>query len=246
MPHYLDITLTDPQIKRLNELPSESWFSAVRFANASSPQHPNPSLEANHTLKMELLAQWIREHVEGKRVLDLFCANGTFSAEAAMNGASEIVGVDFSPERVECARFIGEVVAEQTGCKMMFQTGDVYELDRLFSEPFDVVMCFGGLYHIADPPYVLTKIRELVTETMIVQTSSILPGEGNRAKFIVRQDKTTDGMTSIRGGSGVWLVTASCFENMLTHGGFRVIESKRPQPEDRERFPWYAALTQPI
>jgi tRNA/tmRNA/rRNA uracil-C5-methylase (TrmA/RlmC/RlmD family) len=63
-------------------------------------------LEANNEMKRRLVSPWIRSQVKGKRVLDLFCANGAFSVEAALAGAREVVGVDFSPERVDCARFL--------------------------------------------------------------------------------------------------------------------------------------------
>ena len=224
----------------------EAWFTAVDFENTSSPRHPNPNFEANNEMKRELVVLWIRQHVPGKRVLDLFCANGTFSMEAALAGASEVVGMDFSPERVECARFLADTLADKVDCSFDFLSGDVYELPTLISEPFDVVMCFGGLYHIADPPFVLTKIRELTIEKMMLQTLSIIPGDGNRAKFVIRGDRTGSGMSSIQGGNGVWRMTVPCLENIIVHGGFSVLESKRPEPEQQKRFPWYAALTEPF
>lgn len=57
--------------------------------------------------------------------------------------------------------------------------GDVYGLSGLLSEPFDVAMALGGLYHVADPPYVLTQIGELTKERLIVQTANVLPRSGN-------------------------------------------------------------------
>ena len=98
----------------MSRLPAESWFTSVDFKNASSPRHPSSKkLEANNEMKRGLVSSWIRSQVKGERVLDLFCANGAFSVEAAIAGAREVVGVDFSQERVDCARFSGRYAGGQ-------------------------------------------------------------------------------------------------------------------------------------
>jgi hypothetical protein len=57
--------------------------------------------------------------------------------------------------------------------------------------PFDVVLCLGGLYHIADPAFVLRQIGGLSRERLILQSDQVLSLPGNWAKFRVwRQDKS--------------------------------------------------------
>jgi 16S rRNA G966 N2-methylase RsmD len=109
MPYYLDIELTEGQKAELARIPAGAWFTSVDFKNARSPRHPTSERqrEARHEMKRQLMLPWIRSQVEGKRVLDLFCANGVFSVEAALAGAREMVGIDFSPDRAACARFFG-------------------------------------------------------------------------------------------------------------------------------------------
>jgi 2-polyprenyl-3-methyl-5-hydroxy-6-metoxy-1,4-benzoquinol methylase len=248
LPYRLDIELTEGQKTQMARIPAEAWFTAVDFNNATSPRHPasEGQLEANNEMKRRLVLPWIKKRVEGKRVLDLFCANGVFSVEAALAGAREVVGIDFSPDRVACARFLAGTLEARVTCSFDFMTGDAYDLPNLVSEPFDVVLALGGLYHIPDPPYVLTKIRQLTKEGLIVQTSSILPRSGNWAKFVVRRDRSGEGLTSIRGGRGAWRFTVECFESILLHAGFRVLEKRRPPATERKRFPWYCALTEPF
>jgi tRNA (mo5U34)-methyltransferase len=251
----LDFDLTKEQQEQMARIPRESWFTQVKFSNALSPRHPEAdALDLNHELKRELMLPWIKANVKGKKVLDLFCANGAFSFEAALAGAREVVGMEYSPERVQCAQFISSVLSSSVPngkgpnskiAAPTFVTGDVYDLKQLFKEPFDVVMCLGGLYHIPDPPYVLTLIRALTRERLIVQTSSILQKSGNWAQFVVRKDLTSRGLTSVVGGRGAWFLTATCFENMLRHAGFTVRESKRPPYLKRRRFPWYCAVADP-
>lgn len=180
-------------------------------------------------MKRELVSPWIRNQVKGERVLDLFCANGAFSVEAAIACAREVVGVDFSQERVDCAHFLASTLEDKVDFTFHFMTGDVYELDTLFSEPFDVVIALGGNYHVADPPYVLTKIGELTRERLIMQTSNVLFRVGNWAKYIIREDRTAEGLTSIRGGRGVWRFTVDCLRAMLTHAGFEKLDERRPK-----------------
>jgi tRNA/tmRNA/rRNA uracil-C5-methylase (TrmA/RlmC/RlmD family) len=107
MSYQLDVELTAEQKAYMSRFSAETWFTSVDFKNASSPRHPSSKkLEANNEMKRGLVYSWIRSQVKGKRVLDLFCANGAFSVEAALAGAREVVGVDFRQERVDCARFL--------------------------------------------------------------------------------------------------------------------------------------------
>ena len=243
----LDFDLTSAEREVVLAIPPTAWFTHVKFRNAASPLHPQAmALDQNHEMKRSLLLPWIKAHVKGKRVLDLFCANGAFSFEAAMAGAKEVLGVEFSEERVACAQALADIVREKTEwCVPKFSVGSVYELGRMFTEPFDVVMCLGGLYHIPDPPYVLDQIRALTGELLIVQTSSILSGRGSWGEFRLRQDETGKGMTSVIGGRGAWHLTVECFENMLRHAGFTIMRSCRPPVLKRRRFPLYCALAQP-
>ena len=238
---------TEEQAK-MQAIKPEAWFTQVSFRNAISPRHPEAGdLDANHNLKTKMILPWLQSQVRDKRVLDLFCANGAFSFEAALAGAREVIGLEFSEERADCARFISSALAGKAACAVpRFVSGDVYELNRSFSEPFDVVLCLGGLYHIPDPPYVLTQIRSLTAGALIVQTSSVLPGRQNNAKFVVRKDLRHRGLTSVVGGRGAWHYTASCFENILQHAGFKVLASSRPPLLSRKRFPWYCALAEPV
>jgi tRNA (mo5U34)-methyltransferase len=243
-----DFDLSEQEQQQMHAINPEAWFTQVAFRNANSPRHPAASyLDANHDLKRQMMSPWIKSKVKGKRVLDLFCANGAFSFEAALAGAREVVGLEFSEDRAQCARFVAGTLAGRVSCAVpKFLTGDVYELRRIFDEPFDVTICLGGLYHIADPPFVLSQIRALTTEALVVQTSNILRGRANRAEFVVRNDMTNRGLTSIVGGKGVWHLSASCFENILRHAGFKILDSARPPLLMRRRFPWYCALAEPV
>lgn len=240
----LNIKLTEEQKAAMAAIPATSWFTQFRYENAESPRQPVQRLDENNDYKQELVADWIERTVKGKRVLDLFSANGGFSIMAAQAGATEVVGVEFADDRVACAIFVASTIKAKG--KLEFRHGNVYKLREYFPEPFDVVLCLGGLYHIADPPYVLREIRALTAEWLILQTSNVWPVPGNWAKFRVRQARAQHGLTSIRGGDGTWHYTVGCLRQMLLHGHFRIVAEKRPPLAKQRRYPWYLALCEPI
>jgi SAM-dependent methyltransferase len=241
----LDIDLTDEQKTAMAAFPGTSWFTSVSYRNAKSPTHPDRALAENNAMKQSMVNDWVTAAVRGKRVLDLFSANGAFAIVAALAGAKEVVGVEFAEDRIKCAQFIAGTV--RTDCRIEFKHGDVYKLPEYFPEPFDVTLCLGGLYHIADPAHVLRQIRAVTKEHLIVQTSQVLNNRGNWAQFKVRrQDRTSQGMTSIRGGYGTWYCTPECLRELLLHGGFNVLEERQPPRAKRRRFPWYLARCETI
>ena len=238
----IPIDLTENEMAAMAAIPSTSWFTQFIFQNTRSPNHPNQSLATNNETKLAMVNDWITKYVKGKRVLDLFSANGGFSFVAALAGAKEVVGVEYSQERIECADFVASTIRARSNMRVEFRQGDVYDIANMFNEPFDVVLCFGGLYHIADPASVLRQIGSLTKERLFLQTSQVLPIPGNWARFIVRrQDLAAAGMTSIRGGYGTWHCSPACLRELLLHGGFRVIEERQPPLLKRRRFPWYLA-----
>lgn len=79
----------------------------------------------------------------GKKVLDLFCYNGSWSLAAAAGGALETVGVDASAEAVAQARENASL--NNVGDRCSFVTENVFEyLKKLRPGRFDVI--------ILDPP----------------------------------------------------------------------------------------------
>lgn len=244
----LDIELTSSQKEAMAAIPDTAWFTQVIYRNAESPLHPDcfgVHLAEKNVAKQALVNDWIARSVKGKRVLDLFSANGAFSAIAAMAGAREVVGVEFSQERIRCAEFVASTL--RTDCSISFRKGDVYKIAEYYKEPFDVILCLGGLYHVADPALLLREMGGLTRECLILQTDHVLPYRGNRAKFVVRRKNWTgQGMTSIRSGYGTWHYSRKCLHELLLHGGFRVLEERQPRGWGRRRLPWYAARCEPL
>ncbi|SJZ97920.1 23S rRNA (cytosine1962-C5)-methyltransferase [Lysobacter spongiicola DSM 21749] len=83
--------------------------------------------------------QWLSQHVEGRRVLDLCCNTGGFAVYAAVRGASEVVGVDIDAEVIEIAK--GN--AKLNGVRPRFVQADIFPWLRdqgNAGEQYDVVI----------------------------------------------------------------------------------------------------------
>ena len=242
----LDVVLPPSHVEALRSTDPAWWFTRFEFANAASPQHPHAArLDLANGWKREMVLPWLERLAPHARVLDVFCANGAFSFEAARLGAREVVGIDYDPPRIECARFIESLVGGSLPVSPSFLEGDAYELPRLVQPPFDVTMALGGLYHVADPVLVLDNLRQVTRPGghLLIQTSRIIRLPGSWAKFITTRrvaDRTADR------GAGVWKLSVKALETMIGFAGFGRVQVL-PVPRRRgKRAPWYGAVWEAI
>jgi tRNA (mo5U34)-methyltransferase len=114
----------------------------------------------------------------GKRVLDVGAWDGYWSFEAAKRGASEVWAIDDFSDT--CG---GDTNADRSKA---WQTFDIcnralgfknvrrFEFSVYDIEPdwhFDVVFCFGVLYHLKHPLLALEKLREVCTGEIYIETA---------------------------------------------------------------------------
>lgn len=124
----------------------------------------------------------------GKRVLDLGCNAGFWSLNAAEAGASFVLGVDGRQMHVDQANFVFEVKGIDRS-RYEFALGNIYEFDFKKYAPFDIVFCFGLMYHISKPMSLIELISEVNSDILIIDTGIIrLPGSFLR----YRKESTED------------------------------------------------------
>ena len=131
------------------------------------PKHHEPGLltdDPDRPLQrfrhfMPWLLQACGGSLGGKRVLDIACASGWFSIQAALMGA-RVVGFDARPEQVEQARLIARAAGLDD---VEFRALDFWEMapERL-GGPFDAVLCLGILYHLPKPVVALERVKAMV------------------------------------------------------------------------------------
>lgn len=111
----------------------------------------------------------IPEDLTGKRVLDVGAWDGYWSVEAMKRGASEVLAIDdFSdflgqPESVQRRAWdTFDLVREAWGfdpLHMRREEMSVYSLTPEVVGEFDVIFCFGVLYHLRHPLLALDVLR---------------------------------------------------------------------------------------
>ena len=95
-----------------------------------------------------------REHVAGKRVLDLACGTGYGSAILA-GAAAEVIGVDISAEAIAAAR------SRHAGGNLAFRIADCFDLP-FEAGRFDVVVANEMIEHVADHHGLLQQAKRVL------------------------------------------------------------------------------------
>ncbi|WP_435008487.1 class I SAM-dependent methyltransferase [Tundrisphaera lichenicola] len=116
--------------------------------------------------------RFAKDHVVGKRVLDIACGEGYGAAGLAMAGASSVVGVDLSPEACEHARAKYGLDA---------RVGNAQAIP-LPDRSVDLVVSFETIEHVENPDQFLRECaRVLVPEGVLILSTPNRPvysGEG--------------------------------------------------------------------
>jgi 2-polyprenyl-3-methyl-5-hydroxy-6-metoxy-1,4-benzoquinol methylase len=115
--------------------------------------------------------------LQGKRVLDVACNCGGFAVEAIKAGAEYALGVDIVDRYLDQANFIRDALGYEN---LEFRNVDVYDLSAETVGTFDVVLCFGILYHLEDPIRGMKAMSNLATHSMLVDTNMMRPKYVNR------------------------------------------------------------------
>lgn len=101
---------------------------------------------------------------EGIRIVDLGCCEGGYSIELAKLGY-DVTGIDIRRRNLKHAEGLKRVFKLRN---VHFQMADVNDFAE-FGE-FDVVLCWGILYHLEDPARLLEKIGENCKKLLLLDT----------------------------------------------------------------------------
>jgi tRNA (mo5U34)-methyltransferase len=141
-----------------------TWFHNLRLGDVqTAPEHPLGDFPTNFWRHFESV---VPTDLRGLSVLDIGCNAGFYSFEMKRRGAARVLGVDHDPEYLAQAAF----AREQLGLDVEFRRLEVYDLDELAPEQFDVVIFMGVLYHLRHPLYGLQKVAERVRGRLLFQT----------------------------------------------------------------------------
>jgi len=97
----------------------------------------------------------LKGRVEGRKVLDLFCYSGSWSVHAGRFGATEVTGIDISPDAIELAQ--ENASANYLDHLCQFEQADVFDLLRNLQKR---KQRFGTV--VLDPPAFVKSKKKLV------------------------------------------------------------------------------------
>lgn len=113
-----------------------------------------------------------REHIAGRRVLDIASHDGRWTFAALDAGARHVTGIEPRGELIDNARatFDAYGVAPE---RYAFLRGDVF--DTLSGLAFDTVLCLGFYYHTARHVELMNLIERTGARFVVIDTE-IVPG----------------------------------------------------------------------
>ena len=106
------------------------------------------------------------EDLSGKRVLDIGCYEGFFTFECERRGA-EVVAIDVLPLGPQSGFSLAHKLL---GSKATFYQTSIYDLTPERFGTFDLVLCFGVLYHLRHPLLGLERAHAVCRDRFILET----------------------------------------------------------------------------
>lgn len=212
---------------------------------------------------------YIARHARGRSFFDvggIWGINGAHSFSAEEAGAARVVLLDLGRTK----EFDEE--RERRGSRVEFVAGDATSLEGLSRVgTFDVVWCFGVLYHVPDPFGLIRSLRNVCHRTLLLETLTIpeVPGLPQAAMYFPTMpewmrstwDTRRSGSAAVQHGvtsayrpdlgyaNNFWGLSPSAVAALLRTSGFRV-EDVAPSPHGVLRHvftcraePWQDAFT---
>ena len=103
----------------------------------------------------------------GKRILDLGCLEGGYTAAFAQMGAKEAVGVEVRTLNIKRCMLVKQQLELNN---VQFQQEDVRNVNIGSSGQFEIVFAAGILYHLDDPYSFLKNISEMTIDFALIDT----------------------------------------------------------------------------
>lgn len=102
--------------------------------------------------------------LENKTVIDIGCGPGYYALSFASNGASKVLGIDFSQNMIDLAT--KKAAEANVDHKCSFIVDDFSR--REFDESFDYAVLMGIMDYIEEPSPFLEKVFSITTEKVVI------------------------------------------------------------------------------
>lgn len=138
----------------------------------SSGSYAYTTERLSSTLANQRISRALKElySLQGKRILDMGCGDGTYTLELARANAADVLGMDPAEGAVKTARR----KAEEAGvANVRFMSGNLYDID--IQERFDCTVLRGVLHHLPDAGLAIRKLAPLSDHMLIVEANGTNP-----------------------------------------------------------------------
>lgn len=105
----------------------------------------------------------------GKRIIDIGCGDGAYTAEMKMLKPLEVLGIDAAETAVERAR---QRLADDS--RFRFETRSVYDLSLYYGQ-FDIAVVRGTLHHLREPASAVFEIVKTASTLIVAEPNGFNP-----------------------------------------------------------------------
>jgi SAM-dependent methyltransferase len=151
--------------------------------------------------------------------IDVACGTGYFSNVLCEVGF-DVLGVDVRATNVAQAR--------SRFPSLKFAIADAEELQLMRQGTFDLVLCFGLLYHLENPFRVIRNLRSLADKILVVE-SMCAPGDDPSMQLLDESDAADQGLNYV-----AFYPTESCIVKMLFRAEFPFVYGITIPPDHRD------------
>ena len=203
------------------------WYHDFDSLGIRVPQRPG-IYRVNQLCKQPVILGYLQTALAKSRrsfqdrpsLLELFCADGFYSAHARRMGAGKVTGIDLDAAAIAQAN---AMFATLFGDSQNFLVQDIFQFTS--KPPVDVLLNCGGLYHLTDPRRLIQESRPrfgarfMVLQTVVTMETAApdyfvapAPGWGHGCRF-----------------------TTAWLHREITAAGWRIIDSHTNELQANDR-----------
>lgn len=209
-----------------------------------------PEVLPIHQTRLEMVERVVDGYFGSRlpqiRCLDVGCHEGFFSLAMARKGVGKVRGVDVRPESLEKGRLVAQILGFHN---LTYDQQNCESLAIEETEPYELCLFLGVLYHLENPMLALRNISRATKELCIIETQVVDEVEG-RAEWGAREwTRPYGGILAVIDESGEFYndnreagatplalcPSLAALQHMLKHGGFRRTEIIQPPPDAYEQ-----------
>jgi SAM-dependent methyltransferase len=212
----------------------EKWNHSFELSDGSFIETVIPDHQKWHDLRCKTIFSVIDEQfstLNNVSCLDVACASGFWSLELASRGAN-VRSFDANAHVVQQATAISKHRKVEN---VNFECANIYDFEP--NDKFDLIFCFGLMYHLTDPLRALIRLKEW-SKGLVMIDSAVSNLEGSVLEIGDYRKYRFCGE-----GEFSFVPTSMAMEEMMTKVGFkfrRVIRLEEPYTAGNFRALWLA------